>query len=196
LGGSGNDTYIVDHLGDIVGEDLNGGNDRLETSVSTTFDMRSGNFIETWVATGNDAVGLASNPTAVFDETLIGNDAVNQLAGYRGNDTLTGGLGRDNFLFNTAINEASNVDTITDFTPVDDTMRLDNAVFTALANGKLPASQFALGAVALDGNDHVLYDPATGAVRYDNDGVGGASAKQFATLDPGLAVTAADFFVV
>ena len=48
----------------------------------------------------------------------------------------------------------------------------------------------------LDGNDRIIYNTTTGALYYDPDGDGAAAAVQFATLGTGLALTAADFFVV
>ena len=35
---------------------------------------------------------------------------------------------------------------------------------------------FQLGTAALDGDDRILYDPTTGALRYDVDGTGAAAA--------------------
>ncbi len=45
-------------------------------------------------------------------------------------------------------------------------------------------------------NDHVIYNPATGALIYDADGNGAGAAVQFATLAHNLALTNADFFLV
>jgi Ca2+-binding RTX toxin-like protein len=61
--------------------------------------------------------------------------------------------------------------------------------------GSLEASAFALGILATDADDRILYDPATGALRYDADGNGGFAATEFARLGSGLALTHADFVV-
>ena len=116
-----------------------------------------------------------------------------------GNDTLTGAAGADTFLFNTALNAATNVDHITDFAS-EDTIDLENAVFTALTTtGTLAASAFfsAAGATsAHDADDRIVYNTTTGALFYDADGVGGVAAVQFAVLDNHAALTNADFVVV
>ena len=84
----------------------------------------------------------------------------------------------------------------TDFSVADDTIKVDNAIFTAVATGHLAASAFFRGAAAHDADDRFIYNPATGALIYDRDGTGGAAAFKFATLAPGLALTHLDFFVV
>jgi Ca2+-binding RTX toxin-like protein len=122
------------------------------------------------------------------------------LVGGLGNDTLNGGAGLDVFLFNTALG-AANVDAVQDFAVVDDTIWLENAVFTALvAAGPLAAGQLRAGAgvtTAADGNDFVLYNSSTGALYYDADGDGNtAGSMQFALLGAGLGLTVADFVVV
>ena len=58
------------------------------------------------------------------NDTLVGDGLANSLFGLGGNDmlnggagkdVLVGGLGNDQFVFNTALNASTNVDTITDF---------------------------------------------------------------------------------
>ena len=123
---------------------------------------------------------------------------VNQLNGRLGNDTLVGKAGNDFFLFNTAPNTITNRDTITDFNVAQDTIRLDNAVFTALgtATGVLAVNKFLLGAAAHDADDRIIYNPATGALIYDPNGIAAGGAVQFATLAKNLAITNLDFLVV
>ena len=80
-----------------------------------------------------------------------------------GNDTLTGGAGKDAFVFDSAT--AANVDTITDFSHADDTIRIDNAFFEAAGkNGKLAKDAFFAGKKAGDAEDRFVYDKASGAL--------------------------------
>ena len=61
-----------------------------------------------------------------------GDDTIN---GGIGTDTLTGDIGRDIFFFNSAFSKLSltSIDKINDFSVLDDTIQLENAVFTELA---------------------------------------------------------------
>ena len=141
--------------------------------------------------TGNDQLIGGSGA-----DSLSGGDGRDDLSGGRGADVLSGGRGADSFLFSTALGRTE-VDRITDFSVADDTIQLDNAVFTALSRvGSLFASAFTIGTAAGDASDRIIYNSAAGTLLYDADGRGGASATTFATLSKGLALTAADFMVV
>ena len=119
-----------------------------------------------------------------------------------GNDMLTGGEGRDNFVFKTPLNKKTNVDTIADFNFSDDAIWLDNAVFKTLGAGtlakprKLSADAFQAGTAAQDAQDRILYDKATGSLFYDRDGTGAAAAVKFATIAGKKALAHHDFFVI
>ncbi|ASF48041.1 hypothetical protein [Methylovulum psychrotolerans] len=131
------------------------------------------------------------------NNTLLGGAGNDLLAGGLGNDTLTGGAGQDTFAFNSTLG-AANIDTLTDFSVADDTIRLSKGIFTTLTSGVLAAEAFKIignGGVA-DSTDHLLYNTATGALSYDTDGSGAAAAVQIAILGTGLAMTNADFMVV
>ena len=62
--------------------------------------------------------------------------------------------------------------------------------------GGLYAGAFHVGAAAADADDNVIYNSVTGALMFDADGSGAGAAIQFATLQAGLALTAADFLVI
>jgi serralysin len=130
---------------------------------------------------------------------LAGDAGNDQLAGGHGNDMLVGGAGKDTFLFNSALNGTTNVDTIDDFIVVDDTIRLENSVFTKLVGtGVLTAAQFAknINGNATQADDRIIYETDTGNLFYDLDGSGTGAKVLFAKLDGGLSLTAADFFIV
>lgn len=166
--GHGTDTILnVEHI------TSGSGNDRL-TGNSLGNSLISG--------AGNDALNGAA-----------GNDT---LTGGAGNDTLTGGSGADSFIFNTALG-TSNVDRITDFNAVADTIRLENAVFAGLEAGTLAAPAFLsnTSGFAADASDRIIYESDTGRLYFDSDGTGVAERVHFATLTTGLTLTSADFFV-
>ncbi len=189
-GGAGDDVFTVDNSGDNVVEGSGGGNDSIFASVTYTL---LGRQVETLTLTGTANISALGNDSA---NTLVGNSGNNVLRGGLGKDVLTGGAGRDIFGFDTALG-STNIDRITDFTVVDDTIRLSRSVFSAItANGALSASAFQFGSVALDADDRILYNRATGGLFYDADGVGGVDAVLFARLEANLALTNADFLIV
>ncbi|AZL57754.1 hypothetical protein EI545_02175 [Tabrizicola piscis] len=166
--GHGTDTILnVEHISS------GSGNDRL-TGNSLGNSMNSG--------AGNDTLSGAA-----------GNDSLN---GGTGSDTLIGGGGADSFIFNTTLG-SSNVDRITDFNVVADTIQLEDAIFSGLSAGTLAASAFVRNTSgnAADTSDRIIYESDTGRLYFDRDGTGAAAKVHFATLDTGLALTNADFFV-
>ncbi|MBP1861451.1 calcium-binding protein [Rhizobium herbae] len=120
-----------------------------------------------------------------------GDDVLN---GGAGRDTLAGGAGHDSFVFDTAPGRA-NADRIADFRTADDVFRLDSSIFVGLAAGALSAEAFVIGKAALDGNDRIIYDKASGALLFDADGAGGASAIKFAMVTRGISLAADDFLL-
>ena len=215
-GYAGNDVYVVDNAGDVADESVAGSNgvDRAQSAVlsinlSDAAHFRGG--IEAAMLTGSANLNLAGNGLAntLFGNSgnnvingLGGNDIVrgqdgnDRLYGHIGNDSLSGGAGNDIFVFNTALNAATNVDAITDFSAPADTIWLENAVFAALTTtGVLAASAFAIGA-ATTADQHILYNNANGWLSYDADGNGASAAVHFATLTTHPAITNADFVVV
>jgi Ca2+-binding RTX toxin-like protein len=129
-------------------------------------------------------------------DKIVGTTKADTLMGLGGNDILTGGKGKDAFVFNTKLSKKSNVDKLTDFNVKDDTVRLDDVVFKALALGKLSVDSFHIGSGAHDADDRIIYDSKKGALFYDADGDGAEAQVQFATLSKNLKMTAADFFVI
>ena len=150
-------------------------------------------------AGGNDTISGLGGADQLYGEggadTIDGGAARDYIYGGLGADTLTGGESYDNFVFNTALN--GGVDRITDFSHTYDTIRLENAVFTAwTSTGYLASSAFYTGAAAHDATDRIIYNPATGGLSYDADGNGAAAPVQIAQLSTGLNLTASDFYVI
>ena len=191
-GFGGNDTYIVDNAGDRVIEAAGGGSDRVFASVS--YALSAGSQVEllgTTDAAATTAINLTGNE---FAQTIQGNAGANVINGGGGADTMTGYGGNDSFVFNAALG-AGNVDRITDFNKSQDNIHLDHAVFAGLTLGELSSDAFFAGAAAHDSSDHIIYNSSTGALSFDSDGIGGTAQTQFATLSPGLSITASSFFV-
>ncbi|MBM6578751.1 polysaccharide lyase family 7 protein [Microvirga sp. BT689] len=121
-----------------------------------------------------------------------GNDL---LWGKGGNDVLVGSSGQDTFTFDTRLG-ANNIDVILDFNVRDDTIRLNDSVFTKLKYGKLAPESLVIGPKALDAQDRIIYNDKTGGLFYDADGSGRTRAVQFVKIDADLKITAADFLII
>ncbi|QYK42909.1 MAG: hypothetical protein KF887_07375 [Paracoccaceae bacterium] len=201
LGGAGNDLYIVNSLSDRVFETTTttstvdaGGIDTIQSSVSFNLNATVGTqYVERLTLTGTQNINATGNDLA---NVLIGNARSNTINGGLGSDTMTGGAGADTFVFDTAPS-ATNRDVITDFSVVDDTIRLDDAVFVGLAQGVLAASAFTanLTGLATDPLHRLIYETDTGRVFFDANGTGAGARSLIVTLAADLALTHEDFFV-
>jgi Ca2+-binding RTX toxin-like protein len=204
LGGPGSDVYYVDNKGDVVNETGGSGTDTVQSTV--TFSLADAlhaiGAIENLRLAGSANINGIGNALA---NSITGNSGANKLSGGSGNDTLngnaghdvmTGGAGADSFVFSTSVVDA-NSDRITDFSHADDTIILRKAVMPALgAAGTLSAAFFYNGPHAHDGNDHIIYDRATGNLYYDSDGTGAHAQVLLATLVNRPADLAVDDFLV
>jgi Ca2+-binding RTX toxin-like protein len=164
------------------------------------------NTIENAVAgDGNDNITGTYFDNVIYgmrgNDTIRGGSGDDTISGGAGNDTLSGDDGSDRFLFDIALNAATNVDTILDFNlfPAEfgrDSIWLDSSVFTVFS-GLVGSSMFHLGTSAADGDDYILYDLATGNLFYDADGSGTGAATLFANLANKTSdITFSDFKVV
>ncbi|MEQ1950340.1 calcium-binding protein [Mesorhizobium sp. CN2-181] len=207
FGQDGNDTLV----GGTGADALSGGNGTDTASYSTAAAGVIASLTTPAINTGDaagDTYSSVENLTGSnFADTLTGNGAVNLLVGgsgadtlngRAGSDTMTGGGNNDNFLFDTALG-VTNVDDITDFNFVNDTIQLENAIFNAIIGvGVLTADQFVANAagVATTAAHRIIYETDTGILRYDTNGNAIGGDTIFATLTAGLGVTNADFFIV
>ncbi len=193
VGRAGNDQFYVDNAGDYIFEAAGGGNDRLFASVSYT--LSPGAEVELMTTdfhAGTAAINLTGNELA---NTIYGNAGANVLDGKGGNDGLVGLGGADTFAFTTALG-AGNVDYLFDFSAGTDKIALDDAVFTGLTPGSLPAGAFVTGTAAGDADDRIIYNGATGQLYFDADGNGAGAAILFATLQGAPVLSASDFVVI
>lgn len=131
------------------------------------------------------------------NDTLDGGRGWDVLDGGNGNDELggdllSGGAGNDRFVFDTGPTIGGNADVISDFT-----RGADKLVFSAAQYAGLDdlADAFRAGSVAMDADDRLLYDTATGELFYDPDGSGFDPALLVATLTGHPLLTAADILV-
>ncbi len=196
IGGLGNDTYLIDRAIDTVIEKGRQGTDTVKASTSYTLATKQEiEALRTVADTATTAINLTGNELA---NTITGNAGINVINGGLGNDILKGGAGRDTFVFDTRPT-SGNIDHITDFRAVDDTIRLENAIFTALTKtGTIKADAFALIAsetAVVDPDAHILYEKATGTLYYDANGGSSSGRVAFAVLDNHASLTFQDFSV-
>lgn len=175
IGGGGDDTYVIDDAGDVVVEAAGGGTDMVQSWVSHAL----GANVERLKLFGTAAIDATGNELA---NVLMGNSDHNLLDGGLGADTLNGGGGGDTFRFSTALGP-DNVDRIAAFDHAADTIQLDQDVFAGLGLGALGAGAFNLGAAATQADDRILFHAGSKSLYYDADGLGGAAAVKFATID-------------
>lgn len=231
-GGAGDDTYYTGATDSIL-EGLDSGYDTVYSSINWSLSANLEKLVLTGPAvkgTGNSLdntligtdsrnilIGNAGNDSidgGAGDDLLLGgpgDDTINGGTGndnFRsgdGNDVLTGGVGPDRFTFDADLSDVTNVDTITDFEHLSDTLRLDDDIFTAFnvaASTTLLPGQLIQGdglTTAQDADDHIIYDTSSGALYYDVDGTGASAAVQFAQLGTGgvyPTISEADFMII
>jgi len=163
-----------------------------------------------WGGIGNDLINGGQQNDSLYGEAgndrlygssgsdyLSGGVGDDRLYGAWGNDIFRGGSGKDAFVFYTNPSSTTNIDTIRDFSVVNDTIWLENKVFTALgAAGRLASTAFWTGDQAHDETDRIIYDRDDGVLYYDSDGIGATQQVAFAKLSAGLNMTRSDFLIV
>jgi hypothetical protein len=199
MGGVGNDRLYGGHGDDrLYGED---GNDRLHASNGNDA-LYGGNGNDSPDGrAGNDALYGNSGNDRLYgsfgDDRLYGGSGNDRLYGGFGKDSLSGGSGQDVFVFSSAPDGITNVDTIRDFSVVNDTIWLQNSVFTAIGSaGRLKSGVFRTSDEARDSTDRILYDREDGVLYYDADGTGTTEQVAFAKLSAGLKITSLDFHII
>ena len=168
--------------------------------------------INTGDAVGDTYSSIENLTGSSLADTLNGNNSDNQIdggagndtiKGYGGNDLLTGGAGDDRFAFTSALNASTNVDRIVDMNESgNDTIWLDNAVFTQLTGAEmttLSAAQFTSNTTGLAtaAGQRIIFETDTGELYYDSNGnAGGGTYVLFARVDANISLTNADFLII
>jgi len=94
MGGTGDDTYVVDNAGDVVDETGGDGTDTVQASISFSLSdaAHAKGQIENLTLTGSTALAGTGNS---LGNVITGNALDNTLIGNGGDDTLNGGVGAD-----------------------------------------------------------------------------------------------------
>ena len=178
------------------------GTPAVDTLSGTTADDHIMGLGGTGNALANVITGNAGNDTLNGDagrDTLVGGGGNDRLAGGAGNDILTGGTGADTFVFASAPDAASNLDTLQDFTSRSDKLSFSRTVFTGFAGtGAMSVDAFWSGAgvnAAHDATDTFIYNTTSGALWYDADGTGAKAAVQVPLLTGTPALAFSDFLI-
>lgn len=165
---------------------------------TTPFTIRGTSRAETLTGeAGHDTISGSAGNDRLYGG--LGND---RLHGGTGNDRLYGQGGKDIFVFDTKPHKSTNVDRIEDFNVRDNSIWLDNKVFTKLGSGtpskpkKFKSDMFVKNTKTQDAEDRIVYDKKTGALYYDQDGTGAKAQVKIATLTKNLALTYNDFYVI
>jgi hypothetical protein len=202
FGGSENDALYGEAGSDrLVGEE---GNDTLFGGGANDLLKGGSGADQLYGEDGNDRLhGEDGN------DRLEGGEGHDLLAGGLGRDVLTGGTGQDAFVFDTKPHKSTNVDTITDFSHADDTIRLENAIFTKLgAAGVLKSGALANWNAKDQADDRIIYrhvDSSDAGTKkdtillyYDANGGSTADAVLFAKLtnQASMILKASDFLIV
>jgi len=146
---------------------------------------------------GNDyidgGIGNDSLSGGIGNDTLIGGAGNDSIRGDAGADLLIGGAGSDIFVFSSPTDGG---DTITDFAGSLDSIRVSQGGFGGgLLPGILLPSQFGLGAAATTAAQRLIYDSATGILRFDVDGSGAGVSSILATLTGSPALSSSNISV-
>jgi Ca2+-binding RTX toxin-like protein len=202
--------------GDIAYEDKNGGSDAVYTK--NGYELYYTAEIEVLSAYdqhGTDPITLIGN---LYQQTIVGNDGDNLIDGGHASGAETGGVqaydagpdilygrgGTDTFRFSAGYQ--SGFDIVLDYVPGTDKITLVESMFRDFTSGAPSVQLGALGALspdvfvqgtaALDSNDRLLYDQASGKLFFDPDANGAKVPVLFALFDNHPTLTAADFTLV
>ena len=203
-GNSGNDTYVLGSEGYGVDTvvDSSGTADTITSSINRSLSFADYSEIENLVLVGNAVSGsgnglanvMTGNARANILYGLAGND---RLAGGAGNDTLIGGSNNDFFVFNTAPNRRQpryhhGLQPRRRYVPAGE-CDLHQA---RRRRHVLNPAFFRAGTKALDANDYIVYNRATGCSPTIMTATARMRRSRFAVLTNRPLLTANDFLVI
>ncbi len=146
-------------------------------------------------------VGTASNDSI---NALEGKDTVDSgggndtLIGGAGNDQLFGGSGADKFVFQSKLDQNSNVDNVMDFSPNEDKIQLSRKLFKGFGSGISDAAYVeGAGKTTADTPfQRLIYNLNTGDLFYDVDGLGRAAPTKIALIGNRANLSSSDFEII
>ncbi|MEG4573085.1 calcium-binding protein [Microcoleus sp. N3A4] len=195
-GGTGDDRIFGGKGDDLV--DGGDGNDVLSGDRGNDTVLGGSGSDTVYGGQGNDIVSGGDGNDSLFggkdNDTVDGGSGNDFISGDRGSDVLTGGAGSDTFYFFSSGGDYG-VDTITDFTPAEDKIRLKSGgVFAGLgtsfdASEFVVISGFSASSPAANTTNKLIYDPQSGLL-YFNPGSG---VLTVAKLQTGLTITSSNF---
>ncbi len=104
VGGVGDDVYVVDSIGDIVTESVNGGTDTIQYEMNSGNVALANNIENATILHGGDVSITGNSANNILrggagSNTISGGDGDDRIYGGAGNDFLTGGSGNDVFVW-------------------------------------------------------------------------------------------------
>jgi Ca2+-binding RTX toxin-like protein len=219
FGLAGDDTYVVDHIGDRVYEVPDEGYDTVRSSIDYALTPNveallltgaadisgTGNGLSNSLngnAGGNALSGGLGNDSLYGwdgDDSLTGGDDHDRLSGGNGSDTLIGGHGQDqmgggggadDFVFaSVAVNGH---DHVVDFIHGVDRLVFSGADYGFTAGHVLTASEFTQGSAAVGSSAQFVWDAVAQRLYWDGDGDGAGMAFELALISNGATVTRDD----
>jgi serralysin len=195
-GGDGNDLIFGGKGADVL--DGGAGNDTVSGDTGNDVVLGGSGDDRVFGGQGSDTVGGGEGNDSVYggkgNDTVDGGAGNDFVSGDRGSDVLTGGTGSDTFYF-ASIGGDFGVDTITDFTPAEDKIRLKSGGAFAGLGSTFEASEFVVVSGFTAANpgatttNKLIYDPQSGVLYFNP----GGTAVAVAQLQTGLTITSSNF---
>jgi Ca2+-binding RTX toxin-like protein len=188
LGGLGDDTYVVDNIGDLITELVSAGTDTVQSTIAHTL----ADNLENLMLLGSAAINGTGNTA---NNILKGNAGANVLNGNGGTDTLIGGLGNDTYIVDSADDTITETGTSRDVDSVQASvswllgLNLENLTLTGTS---------AINGTGNEKNNTIIGNSANNMLDGGNGGtdrltgLGGADMFKFSTRPTSFKNTAAD----